>query len=95
MTSTSTESKLSKNHYVITQGEPHIRLNAGHPDHERLLALVGACPAGLYRLDEDGSLHAEFHGCLECGACRLLGEGTIIASWRYPEAGCGVEFRFG
>lgn len=95
MTSALTENKLSKNHYVAAEGDAHITLDTRHPDRERLLPLINACPAGLYRLEPDGSLRAAFHGCLECGACRLLGEGTAIAAWRYPDAGCGVRFRFG
>lgn len=94
MISSLTERKLSTNHYVTDDREPHIILIAD-PDRQALLKLVNACPAGLYRLHEDGSLNFDPHGCLECGTCRLLCGNEVIARWRYPTAGSGIILRFG
>ncbi|WP_407656488.1 ferredoxin family protein [Limnobaculum zhutongyuii] len=89
-----TEVKLSKNHYVIDENQPHI-IPADHPDRQILRQLVNVCPAGLYQLNPDGSLSFDYHGCLECGSCRLLCDEKTLARWRYPAAGYGVTFRFG
>ncbi|PVZ83235.1 ferredoxin family protein [Serratia sp. S1B] len=60
-----------------------------------LRQLVIACPAGLYLLQADGSLHFDVQGCLECGTCRLLCGAEAFTRWRYPDDGKGIEFRFG
>lgn len=85
---------LSHNHYQVDNSHPHIIL-ANTPDRNMLMRLVIACPAGLYQPQPDGSLFFDVQGCLECGACRLLCSEETIARWRYPEAGYGIEFRFG
>ena len=57
--------------------------------------LVNCCPAGLYTLQEDGSLAFDFAGCLECGTCRVVAGQTIVKEWKYPRNTKGVEFRQG
>ena len=88
------QEKLSKNCYQIDQNHPHIVL-ATDPDHSQLEKLVAACPAGLYQQNPDGSLSFDFHGCLECGTCRLLCDEKVLARWQYPSTGYGIVLRFG
>jgi len=85
---------LGLNRYEVDEGNPHIEL-VDHPDRDRFLELVRACPAALYKLDADGTQHADFAGCLECGTCRIIASDTILRSWRYPSATMGVEYRYG
>lgn len=85
--------KLAKNAWQSAE-KPHI-VPADSPDRESLTLLVRACPAGLYRQKEDGSLHIDTTGCLECGTCRLLCDEQTLSRWRYPPAGCGIQLRFG
>ncbi|QLK60448.1 ferredoxin family protein [Enterobacteriaceae bacterium Kacie_13] len=85
--------KLSKNLYQ-PESEPHIIL-ADSAEQSAVEVLLNACPAGLYRLNVQGDITFEAHGCLECGTCRILCDETTFARWRYPQAGCGVTFRFG
>ncbi|MCL1841083.1 MAG: ferredoxin family protein [Propionibacteriaceae bacterium] len=85
---------LGLNKYEVDEGNPHIEL-VEHPDARAFGELVRACPAGLYKLDADGSQHVDFAGCLECGTCRIVAGGGIVASWRYPAATMGVEYRYG
>lgn len=85
---------LAKNRYDVNVGRSHI-IPADHPDCHAAKVLVSACPAGLYQQAEDGSLSVDFHGCLECGACRLLCDEATLAQWNYPEAGYGITMRFG
>ena len=57
--------------------------------------LVKACPAGLYKKQDDGSVRFDYAGCLECGTCRILGLGSALEQWEYPRGTFGVEFRYG
>jgi len=85
---------LSLNKYQVDEGNPHIELVAD-PGRESFLELVRVCPAGLYKVGADGGQHVDFAGCLECGTCRIVGGGGIVASWRYPGATMGIEYRYG
>lgn len=77
-----------------TAAEPHIAIRAGKERDPRLRPAVWLCPAGCYRDNERGEVELNVEGCLECGTCRIAC-GTDILEWRYPEGGCGVQFRFG
>lgn len=53
------------------------------------------CPAHVYDWDqEQKKLLVGFENCLECGACRI-GCPSQSLDWKYPEAGCGVTFKYG
>ena len=64
-------------------------------DKQVLELLVKACPAGLYKKQDDGSVRFDYAGCLECGTCRILGLGSALEQWEYPRGTFGVEFRYG
>lgn len=85
---------LGLNKYEVDEGNPHIELDA-HPGAEQFLELVRVCPAGLYKLGPAGEQLVDFAGCLECGTCRIVGLGGAVASWHYPAATMGVEYRYG
>lgn len=51
-----------------------------------------ACPAGLYKKQDDGSVRFDYAGCLECGTCRILGLGSALEQWEYPRGTFGVGF---
>lgn len=75
-------------------GNFHIHIKEDAKRSDRLKAAVLVCPAGLYRLEEDGSVSVSEDGCLECGTCKIAcGDDAI--EWRYPDAMCGVQYRFG
>ena len=44
-------------------------------DKQALELLVKACPAGLYKKQDDGSVRFDYAGCLECGTCAFWGWG--------------------
>lgn len=89
------EEKLGVNKYYVDEGRPHIEIDASHPDMAMKFKLVRCCPAGLYTLNEDGSLDFDYAGCLECGTCRLIGGERIVHKWVYPRNTKGIEFRQG
>ncbi|MBV7404203.1 ferredoxin family protein [Enterobacter sp. ENT03] len=73
---------------------PHI-IPAEELDAGQKAQLVNGCPAGLFRYTADGGLTVDFHGCLECGTCRLLCDPDTLARWQYPASGFGIVYRFG
>ena len=89
------EDKLGLNKYYVDEGVPHIIIDANYPDMQEKLKLVNCCPAGLYTLNEDGTLAFDYAGCLECGTCRMMCGHTIVKEWHYPRNTKGIEFRQG
>ncbi|MFB6468709.1 ferredoxin family protein [Cytobacillus sp. Hz8] len=89
------EEKLGVNKYFVDEENAHIEIDPYYPDMKEKMKLVNACPAGLYKLNEDKDLTFDYAGCLECGTCRILCLGTIVKKWEFPEGTMGVEFRKG
>lgn len=89
------EKKLGTNKYYVDETCPHIHIDDTGFTMEEKRKLVNCCPAGLYTLQEDGSLAFDFAGCLECGTCRVVAGQTIVKEWKYPRNTKGVEFRQG
>lgn len=73
---------------------PHIEL-VDDPDIEEFLKLVRVCPAALYKIAPDGAKRFDYSGCLECGTCRIACGDTIVKKWKNPDAGMGVQYRYG
>lgn len=94
MSTVNVDVKLGVNKFRVDESNPHIIL-VENPDREQFRKLINACPAGLYREDDGGNIHFDYAGCLECGTCRVLCEGTILEKWEYPQGTFGIEFRFG
>lgn len=88
------EEKLGWNKYQVDEQSAHIVLKHDCPDAE-FRKLILACPAHLYRYDEEGAQTFDYAGCLECGTCRFLCGQTALESWEYPMGTMGVEYRFG
>lgn len=52
------------------------------------------CPAGVYRIDRNGTIIVSYQACLECGSCRIAcPQGNI--GWSFPRGGYGVAYKFG
>jgi ferredoxin-like protein FixX len=81
MSTVNVDVKLGVNKFRVDETNPHILLVA-NPDKVQFRKLIKACPAGLYREDEAGNIHFDYAGCLECGTCRVLCEGTILGKVR-------------
>ncbi|PWC12576.1 ferredoxin family protein [Brenneria corticis] len=86
--------KLGVDKFRVDESNPHIVL-VDNPDAEQFRLLLHACPAGLYKQDDEGNIHFDYAGCLECGTCRVLCGDTILEKWEYPQGTFGIEFRFG
>ncbi len=88
------DAKLSVNKFRVDKTNPHIVV-VKEPEMAELRKLLIACPAGLYKLNNDGSLQFDYAGCLECGTCRILCGKTILEKWQYPQGTLGVEYQYG
>ncbi len=89
---------IALNRYNVDEEHAHIvlnRENLDEVDDAEFAKLVRACPAALYRVDEDGRKSFDYAGCLECGTCRICCEGTIVSTWENPQPTMGISYRFG
>ncbi|MGU5528698.1 ferredoxin-like protein FixX [Aeromonas hydrophila] len=86
--------KLGINKFNVDEEHPHIVV-ASKPNMKVLKTLTLACPAGLYKMQEDGSIRFDYAGCLECGTCRILGLERALDRWEYPRGTFGIEYRYG
>lgn len=86
--------KLGINKFNVDEDNPHIVIRP-QADKPTLELLTRACPAGLYKMQEDGSVRFDYAGCLECGTCRILGLGSALEKWEYPRGSFGIEYRYG
>ena len=85
---------LGLNKYEVDEEHPHITL-VDAPDPGEFGKLVRVCPAGLYKLSEADEQTFDYAGCLECGTCRIVAGGGIVATWEYPQPTMGIEYRYG
>ncbi len=95
MKRTTIEDKLAKTKFVVDEDNAHITVDKDYLDTHEAERLANACPAGLYKLDNNGKLRFSYLGCLECGTCRVLSLGKVVETWNYPAGGFGVSFRLG
>lgn len=89
------EEKLFQNRYRVDAGKPHLKINPEKASINQLKAMVDICPAGCYVQTETGSVDVIPDGCMECGTCRIVCQGTGALSWDYPSGGYGILFKFG
>lgn len=89
------EDKLGLNKFNTDELNSHIKVDKEYLDRTEVERVCRVCPAGLYKLAEDGSLQFDHLGCLECGTCRVLSHGKVVKDWNYPKGGFGVSFRMG
>lgn len=94
-TSVKVEEKLFQNRYMVDEGRPHIRITPHDTASPKLKSLVQVCPAGCYSNTDDGRVEIVADGCMECGTCRILCEGSGEIEWNYPRGGYGILFKFG
>ena len=89
------EEKLFQNRYLVDAGRPHIKVRPHEVPSAGLAAMAHLCPAGCYSLTEGGQVEVSADGCVECGTCRIVTQGTGELEWNYPRGGFGVLYKFG
>lgn len=87
---------LGLNKYEIDEEQSHIQINADRCKDCNLKPCLTVCPAQVYRWVED-HVAIRYENCLECGTCQIAcdngGNGGI--TWRSPQGGFGIQFRYG
>lgn len=91
----SIDDKLGLNKFNADMSWSHIDVDHEHANKEEVRKVVLACPAYLYRLNDDGTIRFNHEGCLECGTCRVVSGGKVVKKWEHPKDGRGVQFRKG
>ncbi len=91
---TNTDEYLALNKYEVDEENAHIEL-VDNPDDAEFDKLILACPAALYKRDEEGNKTFDYAGCLECGTCRIIARDTILKKWENPQPTMGIEYRQG
>ena len=90
------DARLGLDKYEIDEEQSHIQV-----DHERCKACslkpcLTVCPAQVYTWVDD-RVAVRYENCLECGTCQIAcdsgGNGAI--TWRNPQGGFGIHFRYG
>ena len=94
MSTVNVDMKLGVDKFFVDEGKAHITL-VDNPDPREFAKLEKACPAGLYKRDDNGGFRFDYAGCLECGTCRIVAGNTVLSKWEYPQGTMGVEFRYG
>ena len=90
------DAKLAVDRFDVDESNAHIVLKElSEADLDEFRKLMLACPAGLYKIAEDGSVRFDYAGCLECGTCRILCGTTILEKWEFPQNACGITYRYG
>ena len=94
-TNISLEDKLGRNVFKINPAS-HIEINHDLCREQRSVKpCLYVCPALLYTFNEErDEVFVDYEGCLECGTCLIVCKDGAL-SWEYPQAGFGVQYRFG
>lgn len=95
MSQVNVDQKLGVNKFHVDEENAHIVIKKGNMDRAEYQKLVLACPAGLYKINDNGDIQFDYAGCLECGTCRVLCGKTLLDKWEFPLGTLGVEFRYG
>jgi len=91
----SMDDKLALNRFHTDDHNSHIDVDKEFADKDEIMKVVLACPAGCYRIEENGSTYFSHLGCLECGTCRVLSHGKLVREWNHPIGSIGVQYREG
>jgi ferredoxin like protein len=59
------EDKLFQNRYLVDHGRAHIKVRPHAVPSPALLALLKACPARCYELNDKGQVEIAADGCIE------------------------------
>lgn len=92
------EALLGNNKYNVDESNAHIEITQEICATCKGKPCLRVCPAGLYKMEDNGQVGFDYAGCLECGTCRIacreIGKGGI-EKWEFPQGTMGISFRFG
>ncbi len=90
------DARLGLDKYEIDAEQSHIQIDQAHCQTCELKPCLTVCPAAVYQLVE-ARVTARYENCLECGTCQLACDngGNKGLTWRNPQGGFGIRFRYG
>jgi ferredoxin like protein len=92
----SLDARLGLDKYEIDEEQSHIQVNLERCKECALKPCLTVCPAQVY-LWVENRVAVRYENCLECGTCQIAcdsgGQGGI--TWRNPQGGFGIQFRYG
>lgn len=92
----SLDARLGLDKYEIDEEQNHIDVNLELCKTCELKPCLTVCPASVYAW-EDNHVVVRYENCFECGTCQIAcdsgGKGAI--TWRNPQGGFGILFRYG
>jgi ferredoxin like protein len=90
------DARLGLDKYEIDAEQSHIRVDLDRCQACQARPCLTVCPAGVYRW-VDERVTVRYENCLECGTCQIACDhgGNKGITWRNPQGGFGVVFRYG
>jgi len=90
------DARLGLDKYEIDAEQSHIRVDPECCRTCLARPCLTVCPAGVYRW-VDEHVTVRYENCLECGTCQIACDqgGNKGITWRNPQGGFGVVFRYG
>jgi ferredoxin like protein len=90
------DARLGLDKYEIDEEFAHITVDATRCQVCAKKPCLTVCPAQVYTWVEE-RVAVRYENCLECGTCQIAcdmgGSGGI--TWRNPQGGFGILFRYG
>ncbi|MBI4083274.1 MAG: ferredoxin family protein [Candidatus Lambdaproteobacteria bacterium] len=84
--------RLSTIHFTVDE-TPHITVDGGRCLHCATHPCLVFCPTRCFTPADAGGISYSHAGCVECGTCLVLCNRAAV-TWRYPQGGYGVAYRF-
>ena len=89
------EDKLGVDKFHTDEINSHIEVDKESTDMEEIQKVIKACPAGLYKLDDENHLLFDHLGCLECGTCRSVEQREDCKGLGISDRDKRIEYRMG
>ena len=90
------DARLGLDKYEIDEEQSHIQVDQERCKSCDLKPCLTACPAYVYQWVDD-DVAVRYENCLECGTCQISCDegGNKGITWRNPQGGFGILFRYG
>lgn len=90
------DARLGLDKYEIDEEQSHILVDQERCKSCNLKPCLTACPANVYQW-VDEHVAVRYENCLECGTCQISCDtgGNKGITWRNPQGGFGIMFRYG
>ena len=90
------DARLGLDKYEIDEVNSHIQVDQERCLHCELKPCLTVCPAFVYEW-LDNHVTVRYENCLECGTCQISCDhgGNRGITWRNPQGGFGILFRYG